>query len=70
MKWKDRFDNLLENIENDIPLNPKYSKKQYKKKIQTFLQDAHLQFRIKNQRRKLKKKTKLTNLENNKINIK
>jgi uncharacterized protein YjdB len=70
MKWKDRFDNLLENIENEIPLNPKYSKQQYKKKMQVFLQDAHAQFKIKKQRRKLKKKPKFTNVEKNKINNK
>ena len=31
MKWKDRFDNLLENIENE-----KHSKNQYKKKYKHF----------------------------------
>ena len=70
MKWKDRFDDLLENIENEIPLNPEYSKQKYKLKIQTILRNAHAEFKIKKQRRKLKKKPKFTNVEKNKINNK
>jgi hypothetical protein len=41
MKWKDRFDNLLENIENDIPPNLKMNFSRYfetkKNNFQKFL---------------------------------